>query len=83
MSLRKTGETFNFCMTDHGPGFLPGILQQIGEPFVTSREQGTGLGLYVSQLFTQSLGGTLTVRNLTPSGAEVCLVWPSYREEHV
>jgi signal transduction histidine kinase len=42
---------------------------------MTTKESGTGLGLYVSYLFVQSLGGELKVKNLSP-GAQVTLTWP-------
>lgn len=60
---------------DQGPGFSALILERQGEPFITTKKEGTGLGLYVSQLFAQSLGGQLSISN-SPSGAKVCLTWP-------
>lgn len=63
-------------VSDDGPGFSDSVLRQRGEPFVTTKLNGTGLGLYVSELFAQSLGGFLEVKNLDP-GAQVRLSWPN------
>ena len=60
---------------DEGPGFSALVLERQGEPFITTKKEGTGLGLYVSQLFAQSLGGQLNISN-SQSGAKVTLTWP-------
>lgn len=66
-----------FLVQDQGSGFSNTILEHWGEPFVTTKAEGTGLGLYVSQLFAQSLGGELKIQNLSPTGAAVTLTWPT------
>lgn len=33
------------ALSDHGPGISPPILEQLGTPFVTTKDTGTGLGL--------------------------------------
>lgn len=60
---------------DQGSGFAAEVLKRMGEPFVTSKKTGTGLGLYVSQLFIQSLGGEVKINNKN-IGASVELIWP-------
>lgn len=56
---------------DAGPGVPAEVLERLGEPFVTTKAQGTGLGLFLSQRLLQSAGGTLAVRNRPGAGAEV------------
>ncbi|MCX7675365.1 MAG: HAMP domain-containing histidine kinase, partial [Bdellovibrionaceae bacterium] len=65
-----------FCIVDSGPGFPPHVLQHIGEPFLTTKSQGNGLGLFSVHLLMESLGGKLVVKNLEPHGAQVCCLWP-------
>jgi two-component system sensor histidine kinase RegB len=60
---------------DQGSGFAAEVLKRMGEPFVTSKKTGTGLGLYVSQLFIQSLSGEIKINNKN-IGASVELIWP-------
>jgi len=64
----------NIC--DRGPGFSKDILNRVGEPFVTTKPSGHGLGLYVADLFAESLGGKLNLSN-TASGAQVKIIWPN------
>lgn len=61
---------------DEGPGFTASVLARQGEPFITTKETGSGLGLYVSGLFAQSMGGHLNLSNKPQSGARVSLSWP-------
>lgn len=75
--LRKEGKVISLSILDEGPGFPASILRQIGEPFVTTKKSGTGLGLYVSELFAQSLGGYLEVSNQSGRGAVITLSWPA------
>ncbi len=69
-------ESFSFTVVDQGPGFSDLVLRRQGEPFVTTKAQGTGLGLYVSEIFVQSLNGQMTLKNRTEGGASVTLSWP-------
>lgn len=64
-----------FSIEDQGSGFCEEVLSRQGEPFVTTKKSGTGLGLYVSELFVQSMGGNLKIQN-RPTGAKVILSWP-------
>lgn len=50
-------------LRDNGPGFMPTILSRLGQPFNTSKQMGTGLGLYSSELFMSSVGGELKIDN--------------------
>ncbi len=76
VQLSGTNERFLLCFSDKGQGFSEAILRRLGEPFVTTKTNGTGLGLYVSQLFCHSLGGTFQVASNPGQGASIRLEWP-------
>jgi len=52
-------------VADNGGGIAEEIMDRIFEPYFTTRDQakGTGLGLYMSKLIMEHMGGTLSVRN--------------------
>jgi two-component system sensor histidine kinase PilS (NtrC family) len=44
---------------DHGPGIDPELVSQLFEPFFTTSERGTGLGLYIARQLCENNGGRL------------------------
>jgi len=55
---------------DDGGGIPEGYMDRIFEPYFSTREGGTGIGLYMSrQIIEQTMKGQLTARNLS-GGAE-------------
>ena len=75
-------------ITDDGPGFAAGILERIGEPYVTTRGPrsaaadpeagGLGLGFFIAKTLLERSGARLTLGNREPPsrGAIVKVVWP-------
>ncbi|MEE8409943.1 MAG: ATP-binding protein [Myxococcota bacterium] len=53
---------------DSGPGIPPAIQDRIYEPFVTGREEGTGLGLYVVSRRLRDVGGEIHCESSTDRG---------------
>ncbi|MBS9718442.1 two-component sensor histidine kinase [Pseudohalocynthiibacter aestuariivivens] len=62
-------------MTDNGPGVDVNIRPQLFTPFLTTREDGTGLGLALSQRLVERAGGEISYVP-TPSGATFRVVLP-------
>ena len=55
-------------LADNGSGIPENIRATLFEPFVTSRANGTGLGLSVVQAVVRSHGGGISVRDAEPQG---------------
>ncbi len=61
---------------DNGGGVPEGLLDRIFEPYFSTKEGGTGVGLYMSrQIVERSFGGRLEVSNLE-GGAEFRVLTP-------
>lgn len=55
------GTSVKVFVKDRGPGLPPEVLARLFEPFVTTKAEGTGLGLYTSQQLARDLGGSLAL----------------------
>ena len=55
------GEMAVIDVSDTGPGIQPDVRDRLFTPFVTTRENGTGLGLALSHRLIERAGGDLTV----------------------
>ncbi|MEF3355996.1 ATP-binding protein [Paenibacillus sp. GYB006] len=63
---------------DTGSGIPPEMLQQIFNPFYTTKDEGTGLGLSLCQKIAQDHEGSITVHSVLGSGSTFTLILPLY-----
>ena len=65
------GGMVQLTVEDDGPGIDPEIIDQVFDPFVTTKAagQGTGLGLAVCYTIVERLGGSIEAGNRTEGGA--------------
>ncbi|MCK4452330.1 MAG: histidine kinase, partial [Anaerolineae bacterium] len=61
---------------DSGPGISPDVMARLFEPFYTTKENGTGLGLATSHSIIQQHGGTMTAGNAPGGGAVFTVALP-------
>jgi signal transduction histidine kinase len=52
---------YGILVTDKGPGIAPQIRDRLFDPFVTTKQAGSGLGLSIVQRAVQAHGGIVTV----------------------
>ena len=69
-------------VADNGPGIPPEILNRVFEPFFTTREVGSGMGMGLSICHTimESHGGSIRVRNRSEGGAAFSINIPLVEE---
>lgn len=61
---------------DNGPGLPEQDVDRLFEPFNTSKESGTGLGLAFCEKLVGEHGGTITAENRSNGGARFCVRLP-------
>lgn len=61
LSIRSVNGQVLMSIEDTGPGIPETIRQQLGQPLVGAREDGMGLGLFLSHATINRLGGSLTL----------------------
>ncbi len=75
-SVAASPARLEFEVEDTGIGIAPGDLEKIFEPFVQlnagrATNEGTGLGLTLSRVFVELLGGEITIRSEPGRGTTV------------
>ncbi|MDQ7088838.1 MAG: PAS domain-containing sensor histidine kinase [Acidobacteriota bacterium] len=77
-ALRLRGAV-HLVVEDDGPGLSAEQAEKIFEPFYTTKEQGTGLGLALSRRLVRQCGGSLSVDGRPGRGARFRIVLPLAR----
>jgi len=76
ISAQLAGDQVEVTFTDSGPGIPPDVMARLFEPFYTTKENGTGLGLPTSYSIIQQHGGTITAGNAPGGGAVFTVALP-------
>ena len=74
-------ETVGISVLDNGSGIRADILDQLFEPFVTTKRQGLGLGLTICRSIATAHGGQLWAGNNQDRGSAFRLLLP--RSDHL
>jgi nitrogen fixation/metabolism regulation signal transduction histidine kinase len=61
---------------DNGPGFESGAVDQIFDPYVTTKPKGTGLGLAIVKKLVEEHLGSIRARNREDGGAMISIRLP-------
>jgi two-component system sensor histidine kinase RegB len=76
LTTAREGDSLVIVVADHGPGFRPEVLENLGKPYQSTKgRRGGGLGLFLVVNVLRKLGGQVTADN-GPAGAEVRLTLP-------
>ncbi|WP_169566632.1 ActS/PrrB/RegB family redox-sensitive histidine kinase [Sneathiella limimaris] len=83
IKLEWSDKQVEITIQDDGPGFSDEILNQLGEPYTSSRSGhgGMGLGVFISDMLITHSGGHLNIGNAKSGGARVIITWPRSRLE--
>lgn len=80
VSTRWDRDSVSIAVVDDGPGIPPHILDQVGEPYISSRAGGAdghmGLGIFIASTLLGRTGARLSFANRPDGGAEVRVLWP-------
>ena len=66
----------NISIHDSGKGFPPEMLDRLFEPFFSTKETGTGLGMSICQRIIEAHGGVINAANSPQGGAIISLSLP-------
>lgn len=77
VEARREGEAVVITFADSGPGFAAELLQDVLDPFFTTKDSGTGLGLAIVDTVLKGHGAALTLGNRPQGGALVTIRFPA------
>lgn len=74
--LEQDGGMEKIRVSDNGGGIPDAVMERIFDPYFSTREAGTGIGLYMSKMIVEkSMGGRITAANIE-GGAEFTVSFP-------
>jgi PAS domain S-box-containing protein len=76
-----TDEHIQIELIDQGIGIPPETLKKIGEPFYTTKENGTGLGFMVSKKIVEDHNGRLEITSTVGQGTAIKIVFPISKDK--
>lgn len=74
--LRSSEGRVEIVVKDSGPGISPSVLDNLFEPFQSTKQGGMGIGLAVSRRIVEAHEGFISARNVPGGGAEFRVVLP-------
>jgi PAS domain S-box-containing protein len=75
-SARLNGEKVEIVITDEGKGMPESVLKKLGEPFYSTKEDGTGLGLMVCFNIVEQYEGIIRVESTVDKGTAFTIELP-------
>lgn len=77
VDIRFDDPMVTVTLSDEGEGIPASDLLKIWDPFYTTKEKGTGLGLGIVKNIVRSHDGEVELRNLSPKGVAVTVKLPA------
>jgi len=81
--LNREDDGVTISISDTGGGIPPEILDNIFNPFFTTKNHGTGLGLSLSKKIIENHGGTIGIDNRIGEGATFIINLPAKQDSRI
>jgi PAS domain S-box-containing protein len=80
IELVQKNHDVQVVLSDDGPGIPEERLLRLGQPFYTTKERGTGLGLMVTYRIIQNHNGHISVESSPSAGTRVEVLLPAHED---
>lgn len=77
--LDESSPMLEISIQDDGPGVPSEVMENMGEPFISTRENSMGLGIYLANATIQKAGGSIEMFNLKTGGAVTLIRLPAWK----
>ncbi|CAM3415230.1 PAS domain-containing sensor histidine kinase [Paenibacillus lupini] len=81
VAMEPDQEKVRLTIRDEGMGIPDTIIRQIGQPFITTKEKGTGLGLMISSRIIEAHHGLMNISSVPDEGTTIEIILPLNMEE--
>ena len=69
-------QQIEISVTDDGPGIPAEVMENMGEPFISTHRESMGLGIFLANAAITQLGGQIEAFNLKLGGAKTSIKLP-------
>ncbi|MEA3428838.1 MAG: ATP-binding protein [Thermodesulfobacteriota bacterium] len=76
IQLTSKDDLITIAFEDEGEGIPKDVMEKIWQPFFTTKEKGTGLGLGIVKNIIEAHNGTIHINNRSAKGARVLIKLP-------
>ncbi|BAI79697.1 hypothetical protein DEFDS_0186 [Deferribacter desulfuricans SSM1] len=80
MGLTK-GDYALIRVKDNGPGIEEGIIDKIFDPYFSTKERGSGLGLFITYNIIKNHNGHISIKSIKGEGTEFIIYLPLARKQ--
>lgn len=80
VTTKESQHAIEISVKDNGVGIPKDKLESLGQPFYSTKEEGTGLGLMVSFNIIQSHQGAIKVESVNGEGTTFTITLPKYEQ---
>jgi signal transduction histidine kinase len=77
VAVRRSGPSWAITVHDTGAGMTPAVLGKIFEPYFSTKDAGTGLGLPITRKIVEDHGGSVRVESEPGKGTTVTVDLPA------
>lgn len=75
IGVEEAGEWVRVTVTDNGGGIPETVQPKMFDPYFTTKDKGSGIGLYMSKMIVEHMGGSIEGRNVE-GGAQFIATLP-------
>ncbi len=76
VQLQRENDYAKISIQDNGAGIPPERMKHLGEPFYSTKEKGTGLGLMICQKIIKEHNGSISIQSNVNEGTTVNILLP-------
>jgi nitrogen fixation/metabolism regulation signal transduction histidine kinase len=69
----KSDNKVRLSVQDDGVGFDEDVIEKVFEPYITTKDEGTGLGMAIVQNIIHEHGASIIANNVAPKGALIVI----------